>query len=88
MRTQPARYYLNDAVVQTALDRANLTHKEFARHLGISRAHWSVIFNRWRRLTPMVRQLLVRSKYLTGIAPDDLWDVERPEETAAMGPAA
>ena len=77
MRTQPARYYLNDAVVQAALDRHHLTHHQFAVHLGYSRSHWSGLVNRHRPLTPKVRQDLAKSKYLRDLDPDALWDIER-----------
>ena len=83
MDISPATFLLNPQPIQSALDRAHLAHKDFADHLGISRAYWSQLFNRKRRVTPMVRQLLVKSKYLEGIEHDELWEVELSAETAA-----
>lgn len=76
MPRNTTRYYIRGDVVQAALDRHHLTHRQFAYHLGYSPSHWSTLFRGLRPLSPAVRRCLLTSKFLEGVNPDDLWTVE------------
>ena len=69
------RFLLRQDTVQRVITRNHLTHQRFADHLGLSRSYWSQVFNRHRHLTPMLRQLLLSSRFLKRLPEDDLWDV-------------
>ena len=75
-------FFLNQDTIQLVLDRNHLTHQRFADHLGLSRSYWSQVFNRHRHLTPMVRQCLIRSRYLKRVDEHTLWDVVEPKPQA------
>lgn len=77
-----ARFFLRQDTVTTVLDRNHLTHGRFATHLGLSAAYWSQLYNRHRPVTPMVRGVLLGSRYLRGIDEAVLWDVHATAEAA------
>lgn len=67
--------FLRTEAVRFAIFRHHLSHEEFAAELGLSRQHWSVLYNRRRPLTARVRRALVASPRLVGVAEDELFDV-------------
>lgn len=77
-----ARFFLRQDTVSMILDRNHLTHKRFADHLGLSAAYWSQLYNGHRAVTPMVREVLVASRYLRGVDKAELWDVQSAAEAA------
>jgi transcriptional regulator with XRE-family HTH domain len=85
---RPPVYVLVKEPIVIALDAHHLTHADFARQLGISRSHWSQLFNGHRRATPRVRRALLRHPCLRGISEDALWEriTALPELPAATDP--
>jgi hypothetical protein len=71
-------FLLRTQTIEDVLDRHHLTHADFADHLGLSRSYWSQVVNRRRALSPAVRQCLIASRYLRGVAESALWDALDP----------
>lgn len=82
------RFLLRQDTVQRVITRNHLTHQQFADHLGLSRSYWSQVFNRHRHLTPMLRQLLLASRFLKTVPEDELWDVLPVEDEADAAASA
>jgi transcriptional regulator with XRE-family HTH domain len=76
---EDSRFLLRQDTIRRVLTRSHLTHQQFADHLGLSRSYWSQLYNRHRHLTPTLRQTLLASRYLAGLAEDELWE-ELPTE--------
>lgn len=73
MPRRPSSFFLQTETIQDAIDRAHLTHTEFARHLGVNRSHWSALFNGRRPVSPEIRRALVKSRHTRHIPESELW---------------
>jgi transcriptional regulator with XRE-family HTH domain len=70
----PSRYFLRADRVRELADQRHLTHSEVAHRLGVSRAHWSLLLNRHRALTPTARRLILDSAIFDGVSERELWE--------------
>ncbi len=68
-------YYLKKDSISLLIERNHLCHEGFAQEIGISRSHWSLIYNRHQRLSPRARRKLLACPLLRGIPESELWDV-------------
>ena len=75
MTTHPFLVYLRPATVRAVLFRDHLCQEGFAFELGLSRQHWSTLYNRRRSLTAKVRRALLANPRLVGIAETELFEV-------------
>ena len=75
MTTHPFLVYLRPAPVRAALFRDHLCQEGCASELGLSRQHWSTLYNRRRSLTAKVRRALLANARLAGIAETELFEV-------------
>ena len=75
MTTHPFLVYLRPAAVRAVLFRDHICQEGFAFELGLSRQHWSTLYNRRRSLTAKVRRALLANPRLTGIPEAELFEV-------------
>ncbi len=75
MTTHLSLVYLRPAPVRAVLFRDHLCQEGFASELGLSRQHWSTLYNRRRSLTAKVRRALLANARLAGIAETELFEV-------------
>lgn len=67
--------FLRPEAVRLAIFLHHLSHEDFAAELGLSRQHWSALYNRHRPLSAKVRRALLTSPRLVGLAEAELFDV-------------
>ena len=72
--------FLNADTIRSVLERTLLTHEQFARKIGVSRSHWSLLFNGHHPLTKGMRRRLLACPLLSPVK-DDLWRPVSTEDT-------
>lgn len=75
MTAHPLRYFLRTERVGAAIDQHHLSHEGFAAELGVSRQHWSTLYNGRRPVSPKLRRALLASPRLAGVAEAELFEV-------------
>ncbi|MBM4367916.1 MAG: helix-turn-helix domain-containing protein [Deltaproteobacteria bacterium] len=75
MTAHPLRYFLRTEHVGALIDRHHLSHEAFAVELGVSRQHWSTLYNGRRPVSPKLRRALLASPRLAGVAEAELFEV-------------
>lgn len=67
-----------DAIAAT-IRRHHLCQEGFAQTIGLSRSHWSQVFNRRKPASPRIRRMLLNCPLLQGVPEQDLWEEVPPE---------
>ncbi len=75
MTTHPFAIYLRPTAIAAVLFRHHLCQEGFASEIGVSRQHWSSLFNRRRALSPKVRRALLANPRLAGVPEAELFEV-------------
>ena len=75
MTAHPLRYFLRRDRVGALIDQHHLSHEGFAAELGVSRQHWSILYNGRRPVSPKLRRALLASPRLVGVAEAELFEV-------------
>jgi hypothetical protein len=75
MTVHPLRYFLRRVRVGAVFDQHHLSHEGFASEVGVSRQHWSSLYNGRRPLSPKVRRALLANPRLAGIPEGELFEV-------------
>ena len=75
MTARPLRFLLRPERIGAAIDQHHLSHDAFAAEIGVSRQHWSSLYNRHRALSPKVRWSILANTRLAGIPEAELFEV-------------
>ena len=75
MTAHPLRYFLRRDRVGALIDQHHLSHEGLAAELGVSRQHWSILYNGRRPVSPKLRRALLASPHLVGVAEVELFEV-------------
>lgn len=70
----PPIFILKPDAIANTIRRNHLCQEGFALTIGLSRSHWSQIFNRRKAVSFKVRRRLLDCPLLKGIPENDLWE--------------
>ncbi|TNE87273.1 MAG: hypothetical protein EP330_18810 [Deltaproteobacteria bacterium] len=88
MPRRPSSFFLRTDTIQKIVDRAHLTHTQFAKHLGVNRSHWSALVNRRRAVSPEIRRALLTSRHTKNFPEHELWEDLSDLSSALLVPRA
>ncbi len=77
------RFFLRADRIAAVIFQHHLSQDGFASEIGVSRQHWSLLFNRRRPLSAKVCRALLANPRLAGIPESELFEVLPTEPAAA-----